>query len=97
MYEWVVMDVGELIPVWLKDGLPDRLEWRSRHWLVSRRPMPWIDRMPWWVTAAVDGEVHLGEQAMWRVQAIDPSSGDVVLMDLAVEEPGWCRVTAVIE
>jgi len=94
--------VDEPTVVWATpSGAPERLEWRGRRWLVCARPVPWIDRVPWWLgvpRAPKGGAAGLVEQPMWRVQAMDSSGSDVVGLDLAVGTTGdWWRVTRVYE
>ncbi len=88
----------DLVPVWANaDGRPRRFEWRGRSWLVCGHPASWIDQAPWWVTAAQPGTTPTPQQKMWRVTGLNTSSGEVVTVDLAVEEANWWRLIWVHE
>ena len=90
------MEAGELVAVWASDtGVPQRFEWGGHRYLVCGRPVPWVDRMPWWSRAAEVGTIQAPEQQMWRVTGMDAITGDVTCVDLAVEEPRWWRVTGI--
>ncbi|MCL2736905.1 MAG: hypothetical protein FWD75_09820 [Propionibacteriaceae bacterium] len=87
-------DLGELVPVWVSTaGEPTRFEWRDRRYAVSGRPVPWINREPWWTSASLVGSVQALTQHMWRVTGVDPATGESIHADLAVEDGSWWRLT----
>ena len=79
------------------EGVPQRFRWRERVWAVSGRPVPWTKRLPWWGTAALSGRIDLVVQKIWRVVGVDSATGETVTIDLAVEEPGWCRLAGIVD
>lgn len=81
-------------------GAPESLVWRGRRFDVIARPIPWIDRVPWWKTTA---RAPLGagplvlEQKMWQVQAAAADDGEILIFDLAAGPgPQW-PVTAIFD
>jgi hypothetical protein len=98
----MVASLDEPVVVWATDaGVPQRLEWRGREFLVCAKPTPWIDRVPWWQVASrapVGKGAELLEQPMWQVQALSTDADEVVRVDLAVGQEGdWWRVIRVYE
>ena len=94
------METGDLVAVWASaTGVPQRFEWQGRRFEVCGRPVPWIDRAPWWSRAAQVGTIQAPEQRMWRVAGMDTTTGEVTKVDLAVEvnESDWWRLTYVQE
>jgi hypothetical protein len=92
--------VAEPAVVWTApNGVPTKLEWRGRRFVVCARPTPWIDRVPWWRQVAGEPGAEAGgllEQPMWQVQATDGE--EVVRLDLAVGPPqDWWEVTCVYQ
>lgn len=74
------------------DGSPRRFIWGGRRVRVIGKPIPWIGRRPWWelTRRAERGTVAATfERDMWHVEARDIDSGEVLTLDLAVEEHGW--------
>ena len=89
-----MVDTDDLVPVWTGQlGEPTRFEWRSHQYAVSGRPVPWINRAPWWTTASMMGTVHTVTQRMWRVTAVNPVTGESIRADLGVEDGHWWRLT----
>jgi len=89
------MVVGDLVAVWANDaGVPQRFEWGGHQYLVCPRPVPWVDRAPWW-SMTETGLISDVEQQMWRVSGLDTTTGEITRVDLAVEEPGWWRLSGV--
>ncbi len=76
--------------VWTdEEGIPLRLIWSGRRFIVSGRPIRWFDRLPWWTTAGrapAGGAADLLEQPMWQVRAT-AEDGQILIFDLAVS-PG---------
>lgn len=86
--------------VWVTEtGAPERLAWRGRRFDVSAKPLPWIDRVPWWQSSPrvpSGGSGALLEQEMWQVQAT-AADGQILIFDLAqAVGPQW-RVTAIYD
>lgn len=84
--------VDDHVTVWLSDaGMPERLVWRGRRWLVTDRPTPWVDRDRWWEQAAGEGPVGVSGFPVWRAQ-ISPSDaggGNSVVVDIAHRANAW--------
>lgn len=81
------------------DGAPQRFVWQQRRFVVCAKPIPWIDRVPWWETSA-RVPVHGGamvEQSMWQVQAKALDNGELLIVDLAASETSQWAVTAVFD
>ncbi|GAA1813256.1 DUF6504 family protein [Nesterenkonia flava] len=80
--------------VWTaSSGAPERLVWSGRRFRVSARPIPWIDRRPWWHTSTrvpAGRSAEALEQRMWQVQATAEDDGQILIFDLAVAAgPSW--------
>ena len=90
--------LGEPATVWLTaSGAPERLVWRGRRFLVHARPVPWVDRIEWWVLeqrASLDARVPI-EQPMWQVQIRALDDGEILLIDLAAGADGKWQVTSI--
>jgi hypothetical protein len=88
-----VLALDEPAVVWTTaHGVPQRMQWRGREFLVCAKPVPWVDRVPWWQVAerAPAGlGAELLERPMWQVQALSDDGADVVRLDLAVGEDWW--------
>jgi hypothetical protein len=86
--------------VWTsKTGVPRKLEWRNRRFVVSTKPVPWVNRVPWWQLtnrAPSNGADVLAEQQMWQVQVLAVDNGQVFTLDLLTANGEW-RVTRVSE
>lgn len=84
--------------VWVTaSGAPERLVWRNRRFLVHARPVPWVDRIEWWMLeqrASREARVPI-EQPMWQVQIRAVDDGEILLVDLAVGQGGRWQVTGV--
>lgn len=81
-------------------GAPESFVWRGRRFDVVARPIPWIDRVPWWKTAArapAGAAPLVLEQKMWQVQAAAADDGEIRIFDLAAGPgPQW-PVTAIFD
>lgn len=74
------------------DGSPRRLIWGGRRLTVIQKPIPWIGRRSWWELtrrAERGTTAAIFERDMWHVEARDVDTGEVLTLDLAVEEHGW--------
>lgn len=72
-------------------GVPAQVRWRGRRYPVVGRPVPWIDRSPWWAWTA-ERLPKVVEQPMWTVRLADSATGDVVEADLSVIGGDWWRL-----
>jgi hypothetical protein len=73
------------------DGVPTRLEWDGRTFDVARKPLPWVDRSPWWSTTARAPRGAGGgllEHLVYRLTVRD-QAGHLVVVDAARLEAGW--------
>lgn len=71
-------------------GVPVQVEWRGQCYPVVGRPVPWIDRSPWWVWTA-ERLPKVVEQPMWTVRLIT-DMGATVEADLSVTDGDWWRL-----
>ncbi|MDR0488812.1 MAG: DUF6504 family protein [Propionibacteriaceae bacterium] len=91
------METGDLVAVWATEtGVPQKFEWRGHSYVVCGHPVPWVDRLPWW-SLGQEGPLNALEQQMWRVSGVNPDTGHVTCVDLAVEEPSWWRLASIHE
>ena len=70
------------------DGVPLRLEWEGRLYVIAADPVRWYERRKWWAEAsrAVRGRgAGLVDQEIWRVQVRleKASRAPLVTIDLA--------------
>ena len=72
-------------------GVPAQVRWRGRRYPVIGRPVPWIDRSPWWAWTA-ERLPKVVEQPMWTVRMMAPDTGDIVEADLSVTAGDWWRL-----
>ena len=72
-------------------GVPAQVRWRGRRYPVVGRPVPWIDRSPWWAWTA-ERLPQVVEQPMWTVHLAAPDTGDIVEADLSVTAGDWWRL-----
>lgn len=73
------------------DGVPTSLEWDGRKFDVARKPLPWVDRTPWWSTTARaprGAGAGLLEHLVYRLTVRD-QAGHLVVVDAARLEAGW--------
>ena len=75
-------------------GAPAQVRWRGCRYTVVGRPVPWIDRTPWWAWTA-ERLPAVVEQPMWTVRLAAPSTGDTVEADLSVVAGDWWRLERV--
>ncbi|MDR0847530.1 MAG: hypothetical protein LBN10_00570 [Propionibacteriaceae bacterium] len=92
--------VGDLVAVWTTPaGAPQRLEWGGCKFVVSAKPVAWIDRVPWWQlsTRAPNGSTGaLLERLTWRVQAMSIDDGQTLTLDLVPSpQNDWWQVVQV--
>ena len=78
-------------------GSPERLVWRGRRFLVHAKPIPWIDRIEWWMLEqrAARGTFLPLERRMWQVQIRVVDNGEIMLVDLEAGEDNQWQVTGV--
>ena len=88
MDEIVEEEVAVLASV---SGAPAQVSWRGRRYPVVGRPVPWIDRSPWWILTA-ERLPAVVEQPMWTVSLVAPDTGDIVEADLSVLAGDWWRL-----
>ena len=74
-------------------GTPARVVWRGRDYKVVGRPVPWIDRLPWWTWTA-ERLPQVVEQPMWTVSLAAPDGG-IVEADLSVTGGDWWQIEQV--
>lgn len=89
---------GEPASVWTTvSGAPERLVWRGRRFLVHSKPIPWVDRIEWWMLEQrVPRKAAMPiEQRMWQVQIRAIDDGEILLVDLAADTDGKWRVMKV--
>lgn len=72
-------------------GAPVQVDWRGRRYRVVGRPVPWIDRSPWWVWTA-ERLPQIVEQPMWTVALATTGSDHIVNADLSVTDGDWWRL-----
>ena len=92
--------LSEPATVWVTaSGAPERLVWRGRRFLVHARPVPWVDRIEWWMLEQrAPREAHVPiEQPMWQVQIRAVDDHEILLVDLAAGDGGRWQVTNVYE
>ncbi|MDR1388076.1 MAG: DUF6504 family protein [Propionibacteriaceae bacterium] len=68
-------------------GAPARFLYRGRRFVVTARPVFWIDRLPWWrqVSRVPPGRAaNALEQPMWHVRAVAADGPDLTF-DLAAD------------
>lgn len=73
------------------DGVPTRLEWNGRTFDVTRKPLPWVDRSPWWSTttrAPRGAGGGLLEHLVYRLTVRD-QAGHLVVVDAARLGADW--------
>lgn len=90
--------LNEPATVWATaSGAPERLVWRSRRFLVHAKPIPWIDRVEWWMLEqrAARGSFPPLERRMWQVQIRAIDNGEIMLIDLEAGEDRTWQVTGV--
>ena len=88
----------EYATVWTTaSGAPERLVWRGRRFLVHAKPIPWIDRVEWWILEqrAARGSFPSLERRMWQVQIRALDNGEILLVDLEAGEGNAWQVTDV--
>ncbi|GAA4925839.1 DUF6504 family protein [Nesterenkonia massiliensis] len=80
------------------EGAPARLVWGHRRFIVTDRPIPWIDRTPWWesLSRMPAGKADMQEQQMWQVQAT-AEDGQILIFDLAVMPGQQWPVTGIYD
>jgi len=71
-------------------GVPAQVRWRGHRYPVVGRPVPWIDRSPWWAWTA-ERLPQVVEQPMWTVRLAAPT-GDIVEAELSVTAGDWWRL-----
>lgn len=84
--------------VWVDDsGAPQRLLWRGQRFLVSSRPIPWVDRTSWWKEGprAPLGATESLEHHMWQVQVRSVENSEMFLLDIQASATQQWQVTAV--
>lgn len=80
---------GQVATVWsTPGGAPERFVWEGRRYVVVSRPIPWLERVPWWeqpagTTPRTDG-APVVERRMWQVEARALDTGEILTLDLAV-------------
>jgi len=75
-------------------GAPVQVLWRGQNWQVMGRPVPWIDRLPWWTWTA-ERLPQVVEQPMWTVSLVMPGTDKVLEADLSVVQGDWWRLERV--
>jgi len=72
-------------------GTPAQVMWRGCRYQVVGRPVPWVDRAPWWTWTA-ERLPQVVEQSMWTVHLATPDGDGVVEADLSVVQGDWWRL-----
>ena len=72
-------------------GVPSQVVWRGRRYPVVGRPVPWIDRNPWWALTA-ERLPQVVEQPMWTATLATPETGDTIEVELSVTAGDWWRL-----
>lgn len=69
-------------------GAPERFVWEGHRYVVVSRPIPWLERVPWWdqpISASSEsGSTAVVERRMWQVEARDLDTGEILTLDLAI-------------
>lgn len=91
----------DLATVWTSaEGVPQRLIWAARRFLVVSKPIAWTEHQRWWETSArvpKGTSSHVIERAMWQVQAKALDNGELLIFDLAVSEDSQWPVTGIYD
>ncbi|WP_137802237.1 DUF6504 family protein [Kocuria sp. 2SI] len=92
---------AQVATVWrTPDGAPTTFMWDGRRFVVRSRPIPWVERIPWWEPAdraPKNTEPLVVERNMWQVQAKALDNGELLIIDLAAADGPLWSVTAVFD
>lgn len=92
--------VSEMITLWFTpSGVPERMVWDGRRFLVTTRPILWLDRTRWWQQIGPVKKEDSGsiDVPVWRFE-ITPVDGESEsqLVDVAERDGRWV-LCAVVE
>lgn len=81
-------------------GAPERLIWAGRRFVVSAKPIAWMDRISWWESPMRIPRGHAAqavERPMWQVTAKALDNGELLIFDLAVSSSPQWPITAIYD
>lgn len=93
---------GKVATVWTtRDGSPEKFVWEGRRYIVVSRPIPWLERVPWWEqpsrTAPGTDDAAVVERRMWQVEAKALDTGEILTLDLAIGPGQRWSIVAVFD